>query len=240
MKLEFRQFVSKITVFESTDRVVQHCRQYLEEGKRLNIAFLNAHAFNLACRNSGFVDSIMASDLVLRDGIGVKILFKMLGKEPGYNLNGTDLIPVLLTQVYQGKKVALFGSTNKELTVARQKLETQNVQIVTVLDGFKEPGAYVQHLADHEVDLVVMAMGMPKQEAVSKMICETYPNISTINGGAIVDFIAGKVERAPEWVQKLSLEWAYRLMREPKRLFNRYVIGNVTFLTRAMIVKLSG
>ena len=99
MKLEFRQFISKITVFESTDLVAKHCRQHLEEGNRLNIAFLNAHAFNLACRSPSFVESIMASDLVLRDGIGVKILFKILGKEPGHNLNGTDLELILKSTV---------------------------------------------------------------------------------------------------------------------------------------------
>ncbi|MBD1556207.1 WecB/TagA/CpsF family glycosyltransferase [Vibrio sp. S9_S30] len=236
---EFRQFVSKITVFESQSDAVSYCQKELSLGKRLNISFLNAHAFNLACQNERFVDAILVSDVVFRDGIGVKILFKLLGKSAGCNLNGTCLIPVLLREAFQGKRVALFGSTDAELTVAKQKLQSQGVDVVTMLDGFREPDAYVDHLRDHSVDVVVMAMGMPKQEGVSKLICEAYPDVSTINGGAILDFIAGKVTRAPEWVQKLSLEWLYRLIQEPKRLFRRYVIGNVVFLTRAMVVKVS-
>lgn len=236
---EFRQFISKISVFESPSDAISYCQNEIKQGKRLNIAFLNAHAFNLACQNKGFFDAILACDIVFRDGIGVKILFKLLGKSPGYNLNGTCFIPILLKEVFQNKSVALFGSTDIELTVAIQKLQSQGVNVVTVLDGFKEPSAYVDHLCEHSVDVVVMAMGMPKQEVVSKVIREAYPNISTINGGAILDFISGKVERAPDWVQKLSLEWVFRLMKEPKRLFRRYIVGNVMFLFRSIILKMS-
>ena len=234
----FRKLIAKITIFGSPDEVIEHCQLALQEGTRLNITFVNAHAFNLACGDREFIDSIMASDLTLRDGIGVKILLKLLGKQPGYNLNGTDLIPLLLNDVYKGKKIALLGSTTKELAVAKQKLSDQGINVVTVLDGFQSEEAYIQRLGQHNVDVAVMAMGMPKQEFISRRICETFPDISTINGGAIVDFIAGKVERAPVWVRKISMEWAYRLMKEPERLFRRYVIGNCVFLARAMIVKL--
>jgi exopolysaccharide biosynthesis WecB/TagA/CpsF family protein len=74
---------------------------------------------------------------------------------------------------------------------------------------------------------------MPKQELVASYLkANVSYNPIVINGGAIADFIAGKVKRAPRWMREVHLEWAFRLMNEPKRLFARYAVGNLVFLMR--------
>ena len=81
-------------------------------------------------------------------------------------------------------------------------------------------------------------MGMPKQETIAKFIKEQSGlNCVLVCGGAIFDFLGQKVVRAPLWMQRIGIEWVFRLVQEPKRLFKRYVIGNAVFLYRAKILQ---
>ena len=234
MEKVFRSFVSKISVYHSIDDVFLACKSKAYPGKGLNISFLNAHAFNVGCRDQAFVRGVMESDLVLRDGIGVKLLYKLLKLDPGLNLNGTDLIPLLLENVFKEERIAIFGSTDKELEVVDKKLTQKGFNIVGSLDGFQTKEDYLKKTAEIKPSLVIIAMGMPKQEYIASALREHFDDLSTINGGAIIDFMAGKVNRAPVWVRRMGLEWAYRLLQEPKRMFKRYIVGNVLFMCRAL------
>jgi len=233
----YNKFISKISIYDSYDDVINVCQIAKKGEKKLNITFLNAHAFNLACRNKQFFNDILRSDLVLRDGIGVELLYKSIGYNSGINLNGTDLIPILLNKVFKNENVAIYGSHENELNKAKEHLIEEGFNIVGCLDGFKRSNEYLNYTKEIKPTLIVMAMGMPKQEYISNLIHDEFPNVFIINGGAIIDFIAGKVNRAPMWMRKVGLEWVYRLLNEPKRMFNRYVIGNFIFLFRAVIFK---
>lgn len=236
MENVFRRFVSKISIYNSTDELFALCRSTIQSGKSLSISFLNAHGFNVACRNDRFSQSVMDTDIVLRDGIGVKILYKLLKKDPGLNLNGTDLIPKLLEHVFKNERIAIFGSAEAELNIVRNKLSNNGYNIVGTVDGFQSDETYVQKVSEMNPTLVIIAMGMPKQECMARLLCQHFDHISTISGGAIIDFMAGKVARAPAWMRKIGLEWVYRLLQEPKRLFKRYVIGNALFMGRALFL----
>jgi exopolysaccharide biosynthesis WecB/TagA/CpsF family protein len=83
-------------------------------------------------------------------------------------------------------------------------------------------------------------MGMPKQEAVAARLAASGVPCLIVCGGAILDFLGGKVHRAPRWMRRLGCEWVFRLMSEPKRLFTRYVLGNPMFLLRTLIFKERG
>ena len=77
-------------------------------------------------------------------------------------------------------------------------------------------------------------MGMPRQELIADaMVTEASYPILIINGGAILDFMAGRVKRAPLRLRQVGLEWLFRLYIEPRRLWRRYLVGNALFLTRA-------
>jgi len=101
---------------------------------------------------------------------------------------------------------------------------------VVTLDGFKAEADYLACLEKRKLagafHLIILAMGMPKQELLANRIRTDFNQAGLVLcGGAIIDFQAGRVKRAPSWIRKLSLEWAYRLLLEPRRLFKRYVIG---------------
>jgi N-acetylglucosaminyldiphosphoundecaprenol N-acetyl-beta-D-mannosaminyltransferase len=205
-------------------------------GKPTVLAFVNAHAMNSAATSREFFESVRAADVVLRDGIGMAILLKLLHLAPGLNLNGTDLIPKIL-RVYAGRRIALFGTQDPWLSSAGEKIgETlaPGSQLIGE-HGFHDTATYVRLAAEWRPDLVVLGMGMPRQEEVARELRATLDHPCLIVcGGAIIDFIGGKTSRAPRWLRATGLEWAFRLALEPKRLFRRYVIGNPVFLARAL------
>jgi len=220
-----------------TERGEQQLLDSLAQPKEpLVLAFVNAHAMNSAAVSPKFFESLMAADIVLRDGIGMAILLRLLNQPPGLNLNGTDLIPKILRR-YAGRSIALFGTEDPYLRRARQKVMKQLAPGSRCLTthGFLETTDYVRLAAKHRPELIVLGMGMPKQEEVACTLRAAvgYPCL-IVCGGAIIDFMGGKTSRAPAWMRSAGLEWLYRLMIEPKRLFHRYVVGNPVFLARAI------
>lgn len=209
-------------------------------GRPATVAFVNAHAMNLAARDEVFFQHLMAADVLLRDGIGMHILMRMLGMAPGRNMNGTDFIPLLLAK-FNERPVAMFGTAAPFLNEAAATLHRGGRKLpVTLLDGFQPEAAYVQVTAHVKPELVVLGMGMPKQEGVAVALRSSlkFSGIA-VCGGAIIDFLGGKVRRAPRCIRLFGLEWLYRLCLEPRRLFNRYIVGNPVFVGRAILTVLA-
>ena len=202
----------------------------------LVLAFVNAHAMNAAAGSRDFFDAIRSADLVLRDGIGMAILLRLMNLEPGLNLNGTDLIPKILRR-YPGRTIALFGTEDPYLARAQEQVLGTLAPHSTCIaaHGFLHTANYVRLAAAHRPSLIVLGMGMPRQEEVAGALRAAlgYPCL-IVCGGAIIDFLGGKTSRAPRWMRGLGLEWMFRLALEPRRLFRRYVIGNPLFLLRAL------
>lgn len=206
------------------------------------LAFVNAHAMNSAAQSRDFYEALMSADVVLRDGSGMAILMRLLNQPPGLNLNGTDLIPKLL-RAHAGRGIALFGTEQPWLAQAREVVRKELCPGSHVLaaHGFHDASLYLRMAASHRPALIVLGMGMPRQEQVARMLRDAlgYPCL-IVCGGAIIDFLGGKAQRAPRWVRGLGMEWAWRLALEPRRLFRRYVIGNPVFLARALSLAAQG
>lgn len=200
------------------------------------LAFANAHAMNSLAASGSFFDALHAADMVLRDGSGMATLFKLLHMQPGLNLNGTDLIPQLIRQ-FDGRCIALFGTQDpflqRGVEVVAQRLAPRSPRVSA--HGFMNTDAYAALALAHKPSLIVLGMGMPRQEQVAAALRAqlAFPCL-IVCGGAIIDFLGGRMPRAPMWMRKTGLEWAFRLSLEPRRLFQRYVIGNPIFLTRAL------
>jgi N-acetylglucosaminyldiphosphoundecaprenol N-acetyl-beta-D-mannosaminyltransferase len=204
------------------------------------LSFVNAHAVNLGWNQPGMLDGLLRSDMLLRDGIGVKLGMKAFSRPYGLNMNGTDFIPKI-ARAYAGKRVALFGTRSPWLDNARRTLEEWGLTIVACHDGFDPPETYVRLATESRPDLILMAMGMPKQEAVSVQLREALGHpVLIVNGGAILDYIGGKVPRAPRVMRAVGMEWLFRLAVEPRRLFSRYVLGIPIYFSHVAEVRRSG
>lgn len=205
----------------------------------ISISFVNAHAINLVWNDEDIFSAFARSDVLLRDGMGTKLWMRALGLPTGLNLNGTDLIPDLFEKL-NGKSVALFGTTDPYLEKVAGDLRARGMNVVALADGFQDAQFYARLMERHRPRMVVLAMGMPKQEKVARHLRDVaaYPCL-IVCGGAIVDFLAGRFPRAPLILQKLGLEWAFRLALEPKRLFRRYVLGVPISFYRLAVTRFS-
>ncbi len=206
------------------------------------LAFVNAHAMNSVADDGRFHEALMAADIVFRDGIGMALLMTLVNQRPGLNLNGTDLIPRILAR-HAGAPIALFGTREPWLSRAQQAVVRDLAPGSPCIsaDGFRPTDDYVHLAQAHAPSLIVLGMGMPRQEFVALALrAALHRPCLIVCGGAILDFLAGRMPRAPRIVRGLGLEWAWRLAREPRRLFRRYVVGNPLFIGRALRLALRG
>jgi exopolysaccharide biosynthesis WecB/TagA/CpsF family protein len=139
---------------------------------------------------------------------------------------------------FRGRRVALWGTREPYVTGAAAKCERDfGVHVISREDGFRDIDHYVKLARAHSPELIVLGMGMPKQEELAQVLRTTAaaPAALIVCGGAILDFLGGKVSRAPLGFQRIGMEWVYSLALEPRRLFKRYVLGNAAFLLRVLM-----
>lgn len=228
--------LQKITITHSLDETVKVILSEQDVVQNiLIVSFINAHAMNLAHQDRLFYDSLISSDLLFRDGIGMKLLLKSVSIDPGFNANGTDVIPAFLSAI-RNKKLALIGSRLNVANACKLELETRGHNVEYHDHGFHDDEYYIQKITHSNVEVVILGMGMPRQEILAKKLKEiSSRRLLIINGGAIIDFVSGTVSRAPIFVRKIGCEWLYRLFKEPKRLWRRYVYGNFRFLVGVVV-----
>lgn len=226
--------ISKLNLIHSDSDLDSMLMSLDGSHKPVVLGFLNAHGFNSLLDTPSFFESVKCMDAILRDGIGLEMLFRMRKQPPGQNMNGTDFIPLLLER-YRGKRIAILATKDPYLSETRNKLEKElSLDVIVAEDGFHPDEHYLAALADNPVDIILLGMGMPKQERVACMLKAEleYPTL-IVCGGAIVDFLSGRFNRAPKWMRKIGMEWFYRFLLEPRRLFKRYIYGNALFIFRA-------
>lgn len=196
--------------------------------------FCNAHTVNMARSHLSF-RSVLEKMTLFNDGVGLDLASRLLyGVAFPENLNGTDLVPLLLGSLPAATSVFLVGSAPGVASAAADTIRERypNIAIAGVQHGFFAAGeedGIVERIAASGAQLVLVGMGHPFQELWS---ARARARIDTplLCVGAFLDFTAGTVSRAPQLVRKLHLEWLYRLCLEPRRLAKRYLLGNVLFL----------
>lgn len=213
----------------------------LPQGKLL-INTINAHSYNTALQDTHFATALQKGDILLPDGISIVKACKWLNakSQPSERIAGWDLFEFEMTQLNQkGGKCFFMGSSEKVLSLIKEK--SKNIYPNIIIETYSPP--YKAQFNDEDnkkiidainqanPDLLWIGMTAPKQEKwvyshwdELKIHC----HVGTI--GAVFDFFAGTVERAPKWWQQHGIEWLYRLMKEPKRMWKRYIIGNSLFL----------
>ena len=233
-QLNWQLLLQKTIRLETDHDVELWLRQLNQIPSSKVVAFVNAHAMNSAAASDKFFQALSAADVIFRDGSGLALLLKSLRMSPGVNLNGTDLIPRIIQQ-FDNRKIALLGTQEPYLEQAKQQiLATMNSksQIATA-NGFESDARYIDLVRQFEPELIILGMGMPKQELIAQVLrAQLQQPCLIVCGGAIIDFLGGKVQRAPLWMRQAGVEWLYRLWLEPRRLFQRYVIGNPLFMLR--------
>lgn len=201
------------------------------------VVFANAHTLNTTVADRR-VQSILKRSIVFNDGVGVDIASRLLfGKPFPDNLNGTDFIPHYLRNTAHIYRIYLVGGMPgvAERAAARLSAMAPQHEFVGVCHGFvprEEMDRLIGDIRRSRADIVLVAMGNPQQETwLNDCLRETGCRLGFGVGG-LFDFMAEVVPRAPQWVQAARLEWAFRMMQQPRRLWRRYLVQMPIFLLR--------
>lgn len=201
------------------------------------VTFLNAHVSNVAAQNETLGD-VLRSSLILNDGVGIEIASLVLHRKSfPDNLNGTDLIPRYLRDTRHAFRIYAVGAIPGVAARALDALQSIAPQheYVGSHHGYltdDESIVVLDDIEDKQANLVLVAMGSPRQEIwVAKHLMKR-GGLRIICVGGLLDFVSEEKPRAPEWVRSLRCEWVFRLVNEPRRLWRRYLIGNAIFMAR--------
>ncbi len=203
------------------------------------LGIANAHTLNVAYEDPSYRSCLQGFDRVVNDGAGIAMAAAMQGQEIPFNLNGTDLFPKLFAEWPETApplKLFLYGAHELSNRGAAEAIEARfpRVRVVGCVHGFVDPEREaLPQIRASGADLLLVALGQPRQEIFLATHRGELDVRLACGVGALFDFLSGRVPRAPGWMRKARMEWVYRLIREPRRMFARYVIGNPKFLRRA-------
>ena len=196
---------------------------------------LNAHIYNLALRDPVLKRDLNAADYVLADGMSVVWGSWLFGGQLRSRCNMTELFRALMAEEdLPPLKVALIGCEKDQAERAASAIGKMNrgIEIVFCESGFLDDAAYDALLAEQQgLDLLLLGMGTPRSEAVAQRAKEASAArlIWHLGGGSFLIY-SGDIQEAPPWMRKLGLQWLHRLLSDPKRMWKRYVFGNILFV----------
>lgn len=215
--------------------------EHLPEGKLL-INTINAHSYNTALKDNLFAEALSKGDVLIPDGISIVKACHWLNakSQPKERIAGWDLFDFEIKKLAKrGGKCMFMGSSEKVLSLIKKRIaiDYPSIKVITYSPPYKvefskkDNDAIVKAINEANPDLLWIGMTAPKQE---KWVYSHWDELNihchcgTI--GAVFDFYAGTAKRAPLWWQEHGLEWLYRLILEPRRMWKRYIIGNILFL----------
>jgi len=206
------------------------------------VCICNVHSVVTASQDSTFKKVITNADMATPDGAPVAKLMRLLGSVGQQRINGPDLMWRYCEQAqYRDESVFFYGNSDESLAILKTKLLAA-FPTLKIAGAFSPPfraltteedEAIVTQINASGAGLVWVSLGCPKQEY---WMAEHRGRINAVmvGVGAAFDYHAGTLKRAPLWMQHNGLEWFYRLLSEPRRLWKRYLITNTLFMVKAI------
>jgi N-acetylglucosaminyldiphosphoundecaprenol N-acetyl-beta-D-mannosaminyltransferase len=214
--------------------------------RKMLITTINAHSYNIAQKDSEFAEALYKSDILLPDGISIVFAHYFLTGKKINKVAGADLFFYELNRLKStGGKCFFLGSTEDTLSliVKHLAIDFPEVRVQSYSPPFKaefgieDNRSMIEAINAFNPDVLFIGMTAPKQEKWAYNHFSEFKACHVCCIGAVFDFYAGTVKRAPSWMIKIGLEWFYRLCKEPKRMWRRYLIGNARFIRLVLIEK---
>ncbi len=219
---------------------VAYIEEHIDELRGKYICVSNVHTTVTGYEEADYRNIQNTAALALPDGKPLSLYSKKHGFPEAERVTGPDLMGELFSRD-NGLRHYFYGGKEETIQVLSEKLprEYPSLRIAGMVSPpfrpltEEEDERELQKMNDAKADIIWIGLGAPKQERYM------YEHRGKVNGvmigvGAGFDYYAGTIKRAPMWMQKLSLEWLYRLMQDPKRLFRRYFATNFKFLRLTM------
>ena len=227
----------------SMDETIAEVERIIAEGKPTQHVVINASKVNLMNENAELQTIVNNCPLINADGASILWAAKKLGVPLKERVTGIDLFLNLVKLADEkGYRIYLFGAKEEVVQTVKKRFEEQypHLQIVGVRNGYfteaDEP-AIVSDMANSHADMMFVAFSSPKKEFWINKYLDDLQIPFVMGVGGSFDVVAGVTDRAPKWMQNHGLEWLYRFIQEPVRLWDRYVVGNWKFIAYTYKVK---
>ena len=240
MKKKLDYFLNKTFKKKTIDCSNQILKHIKNKGKiKRYLSTINTYSLLLIDYDNKFNKALEKSYWLIPDGYGTVLACKILNIKIQQRITGADIFADLNFRINKHKnfKCMFFGSTKKTLNLIKKKMKIDypNIKVAVFSPPFKksfnkkENQKMIKFINKQKADILWVGLTQPKQEKwINQNINQL--NIKFIAAvGAVFDFYSNKIKRAPKIIQNLKLEWMYRLLQDPKRLWKRYLIGNLNF-----------
>lgn len=235
-----RRLILKMPVnITNRQHALQHIYSLSQKPKGAYVCVSNVHMCMETYDDPDFEEIVKNADIVLPDGKPISWAQKLLGCNNAEQVRGQDIVNELCKlSAESGIKIGLYGGSSSQL------IDSVKYNLQTAHKGLKIAYAYSppfrpltvnenelveKEIHKSQIDILFVGIGCPKQE---KWMADHKDNLSCVmlGVGAVFDFISGEKKHAPRWIQSIGMEWFFRLMSEPKRLFFRYFKTNPRFV----------
>ena len=219
----------------------------VNSGIRRQIYFVNAHCINIAAVNANYLRVLQDEDVLLfADGSGMRLTSRLAGCLLKDNVNGTDLFPLICRDAAaSGIRLALLGARPgiAQRCAENMKRQFPDLNIVWTHDGYfnvDNEAEIIMAINESGAQILFVALGVPMQEFWIARNAHKLQASALLGVGALFDFYSGIMPRAPQRMRELGLEWLFRFVMEPRRMFVRYILGNPVFIIRVLWRRLRG
>ena len=240
--------VARITQSEAVERIVSVAKKRHSTAELPNQG--TTQPYFVATLNVDFVSNAVSgwpfggndelwgylkrADLVTADGMPIVLLSRLLRRRLPERVTGADMVPSICRRfAEEGMSVYVLGGDKEAVEEAFEKLGCEGLRVAGVDPAFvkldQDQPEIVDRINAAKPDILFVALGNPKQELWMGRNAAKLEVPVMIGIGGTFNFIAGRVKRAPKWMQKSGLEWIYRILQEPGRLWRRYAYGLVKF-----------
>lgn len=230
-------------------KAVDHIAHSLDAGLGGWVVTPNLDILHKLTHDEAFAKLVEPSTLRLADGMPLIWASKLAGTPLPERVAGSDLVwNICQRAAKDGRSVYLLGGDDGIAEKAKGVLE-QKYQGINVAGthcppfGFEndqqEMDKIVAALQETTPDIVLVALGCPKQERLIDRLRTQFPKTWFLGIGISLSFVTGDVQRAPAWCRRLGLEWAHRLLQEPKRLAHRYLVIGIPFAVKVLFISLT-
>jgi N-acetylglucosaminyldiphosphoundecaprenol N-acetyl-beta-D-mannosaminyltransferase len=217
------------------ERTLEQIKKRIEDRQPTQHACLNAGKLLLMQTNPELRRIVEDCTIVSADGMAVVWTGRLFGHPIPERVTGIDLMNRLLQEAeHAGWSVYLLGAESEVVQQAAEKMKNRypNLHMAGFRDGYFLPGEegdVVERINASGADIVLVGMPSPRKEIFLSRHAEALRTPFRMGVGGSFDIWAGKTRRAPEWMQTAGLEWMYRLLQEPRRMWKRYLLGNVHY-----------
>lgn len=243
MRIDFLRIPLDAITMEETIKLIDEA---VVEKKRINHVVLNADKVVSMQKDFELFNSVVSCDIINADGQSIVWAARFLGKHLPERVAGIDLMQNLVKLAYEKKYKCFFFGANEEVVKNVVDIYSKKYGL-EIIAGYRngyfnkeEEPDIARQIANSSAQLLFVAITSPKKENFLFKYKDVLKGINfTMGVGGTFDVIAGVTKRAPDWMQKIGMEWVYRFLQEPRRMWHRYLVGNSQFIWLILIEKIN-